>query len=112
MVAKNAHVNFKRALMNRRFFGIWFAQLDTAFGDWLSLLALFSFVAYRVHSATSQVSWMLISFALPAAFLGPIAGVFVDRWDIKRTMIVSDLIRAVLAALLAFSTDLSQIYFL
>jgi len=112
MVTKNAPVTFKRVLMSRRFFVLWLAQLVSAFGDWLALLALFSFVAYRLYGAPSQVSWMLISFTLPAAFLGPIAGVFVDRWDIKRTMIVSDLIRAVLAALLAFSTDLSQIYFL
>jgi MFS family permease len=112
MVTKNTSVTFKRVLMNRRFFALWLAQLVSAFGDWLALLALFSFVAYHLHGAPSQVSWMLISFTLPAAFLGPIAGVFVDRWDVKRTMIVSDLIRAVLAALLAFSTDLSQIYLL
>jgi MFS family permease len=112
MTTKNAPVTFKQVLMNRQFFALWLAQLVSAFGDWLALLALFSFVAYRLHGVPSQVSWMLISFTLPAAFLGPIAGVFVDRWDVKRTMIISDLIRAVLAALLAFSTDLSQIYFL
>ncbi|MGH9906498.1 MAG: MFS transporter, partial [Pyrinomonadaceae bacterium] len=52
----------------------------------------------------------LISFTLPVAILGPIAGVFVDRWNLKRTMIASDLIRAMLAALLAVSTELYQLY--
>ncbi|MFN7926588.1 MAG: MFS transporter [Blastocatellia bacterium] len=38
------------------------------------------------------------------------AGVFVDRWNVKRTMITSDLIRAVLALLLVASTSLNQVY--
>jgi hypothetical protein len=35
----------------------------------------------------------------PIAILGPLAGVFVDRWPIKATMVASDLVRAVLAML-------------
>jgi MFS family permease len=38
----------------------------------------------------------LISSAIPALLLGPIAGVFVDRWDRRKTMIASDIIRSVL----------------
>jgi hypothetical protein len=47
---------------------------------------------------------------LPLAIVGPVAGVFVDRWNVKRTMIASDLTRAVLAALLVMATDVRQIY--
>ena len=103
-------ITFRQVLKNRQFFALWLAQLVSSFGDWLALLALFSLIAYRLHGPPSQVSWMLISFTLPAAFLGPVAGVFVDRWNVKRTMIASDLIRAVLAALLAFTTDLNCIH--
>ena len=35
---------------------------------------------------------------LPIALLGPIAGVFVDRWPLKPTLVSSDLIRAGLVA--------------
>ena len=47
---------------------------------------------------------------LPIVFVGPIAGVFVDRWPIKPTLISSDLIRAVLALLLIPATSLWQVY--
>jgi len=47
---------------------------------------------------------------VPLALIGPIAGVFVDRWNVKRTLIASDLIRAVLALLLIFVRDLNEIY--
>ena len=47
---------------------------------------------------------------LPLVILGPLAGVFVDRWPIKATMVASDLLRAVLAVLLMFSTELWHFY--
>ena len=47
---------------------------------------------------------------LPQAFVGPAAGVLVDRWNLKRTMIGSDLIRALLVMGFIFSTQLWQIY--
>src|SRR5258707_1001408 len=43
---------------------------------------------------------------------GPRAGVFVDRWNVKRTMIISDLIRAAVILGLVFVTRLEQIYVL
>jgi MFS transporter, DHA3 family, macrolide efflux protein len=103
-------VTFKRVIQNRQFRALWLAQLVSSFGDWLALLALFSFIAFRLNGTPAQIGWMLISFTLPVAFLGPVAGVFVDRWNLKRTMIGSDLIRAFLAALIALSTELYQIY--
>ena len=112
MEMRYAPVTFRQVLRNRQFFILWLAQLISNFGDWLALLALFSFIAFRLKGTPSQVSWMLISFTLPVAVIGPIAGVFVDRWNLKRTMIISDLIRAIIACLLAFSTELYQIYFL
>ena len=37
---------------------------------------------------------VFLAAALPNLLLGPIAGTFVDRWDQKRVMVASDLIRA------------------
>jgi len=36
---------------------------------------------------------------IPVFLLGPLAGVFVDRWNRRQTMLISDLIRAVVATL-------------
>jgi MFS family permease len=47
---------------------------------------------------------------LPMVFVGPIAGVFVDRWPLKPTLVASDLIRAALALLLVVSTEVWHVY--
>ena len=51
-----------------------------------------------------------IAYMLPLALLGPLSGVFVDRWPLKPTLIASDLIRAALVLLLFVSTTMWQIY--
>src|SRR5579871_3321574 len=52
--------------------------------------------------AALAVSGALVAAAVPSLLLAPLAGVFVDRWDKRRTMIVMDAIRAVaILALLA-----------
>lgn len=89
---------------------LWAAQVVSIFGDFLAMFAVFSVVSFRMHGTATQIGLILVSFLLPLAIVGPVAGVFVDRWNVKRTMIASDLIRMVLAALLVFTTDVRQIY--
>src|SRR5437868_9909636 len=89
---------------------LWTAQIVSIFGDFLAIFAVFSLVTFRMHGTATQVSMILVAYLVPLALIGPIAGVFVDRWNVKRTMIASDLIRAVLALLLIFVTNLNQIY--
>jgi MFS family permease len=43
---------------------------------------------------------MFIVSTLPRLVLGSVAGVFVDRWDRKRTMIMADVLRVLLIAML------------
>ena len=65
------------------------AQLVSIFGDFLAIFAVFSIVSFRLHGSPAQVSGIMIAYMLPQAFVGPAAGVFVDRWNVKRTMIAS-----------------------
>jgi len=100
----------KQILGHRTFLKLWLALLVSSFGDWLAIVALFSLVAFGLRATPPQVSSMMIAFVLPAAVAGPLAGVFVDRWDLKRTMIGSDLVRVVIAALLAWAPALPHLY--
>jgi MFS family permease len=63
-----------------------------------------------MHGTPEQVTGIMVAFLVPLAIVSPIAGVFVDRWDARRTMIASDLIRAVLILMLLFANNLWQIY--
>jgi DHA3 family macrolide efflux protein-like MFS transporter len=89
---------------------LWLAQIVSVFGDFLAIFAVLSYVSFNLHASASQVTGISVSFMIPFALIGPIAGVFVDRWNVKRTMIASDLIRAALAIGLVFASSLLQIY--
>jgi MFS family permease len=86
------------------------AQLVSTFGDFLAIFAIFNIVSFRLHGSPAEVAGVLIAYMLPSAFVSPPAGVFVDRWNVKRTMIASDLIRAALILILLWSTTLWTIY--
>ena len=89
---------------------LWLAQIVSVFGDFLAIFAVISYVSFTLRASAAQVTLIIVSFMVPFAFIGPVAGVFVDRWSVKRTMIASDLIRAVLALGLVFAGTVGQIY--
>lgn len=88
---------------------IWIAQLISIFGDFLALFGIISFIAFRLHGTAVQVTTITIAYVLPLAVIGPFAGVLVDHFDVKRTMIASDLLRGGLALLLVVCTSVPQI---
>jgi len=89
---------------------VWFGQLVSLLGDFLALFAVLSVVTYRMHGTATQVTGVSIAYMAPLAILGPLSGVFVDRWPIKPTLVASDLIRAALVLLLFAAGSLWQIY--
>ncbi len=89
---------------------LWIAQCISLFGDFLAIFAVYNIVSFNMHGTPWQVSGIMIAYLLPLALVGPLAGVFVDHWDMKRTMIASDVIRAVLAIGLIFAQNVYQIY--
>jgi len=88
---------------------LWLAQLVSVFGDFLMLFGVISLITFRFHRTPSDVAFAIASYLLPLSLLAPFAGVLVDRWNVKRAMIASDLARAAIAASFVFVTDLRQI---
>jgi MFS transporter, DHA3 family, macrolide efflux protein len=75
---------------------LWLSQLVSIFGDFLALYAVYSLISFKLHGSPRQVTLVTVFFLLPLSIIGPIAGVFVDRWNAKRTMVTSDAIRGFL----------------
>ena len=79
---------------------LWIALSLSSLGDWLGLLAITELAAELAAGSTG--SFAAVNFAvggvfivrlLPAVLIGPLAGAFADRFDRRRTMVVSDLVR-------------------
>ncbi len=75
---------------------LWLGQIVSNFGDALTHLTLVLVINRLTDGSTTAIAGLLIALALPQATIGLVAGVFVDRMDRKRTMIVSDFLRGVL----------------
>jgi MFS family permease len=84
---------------NRIFALLWLGGLISFVGDWALLIALPVFV-YDLTSSTLATGAMFMAQSLPRLLLGSIAGVFVDRWDRRRTMVAANLLSAAVLLLL------------
>ncbi len=89
---------------------LWYGQLISTFGDFLALFAVINFFTYQLKLPADKMTTLQISYLLPVAVLGVLAGVFVDRWPLKPTMIVSDVSRAVLCLLLLVAHSPLEFY--
>jgi DHA3 family macrolide efflux protein-like MFS transporter len=86
---------------NRYFSLLWTGELVSTVGSALTSLAA-GILIFRLTGSALSVGMMLMATALPTLLVGLVAGVFVDRYDRKKIMIISDLIRAVLVFLIPF----------
>jgi Na+/melibiose symporter-like transporter len=100
-------------LRERNFALVWLAGLVSLLGDWILAIGL-AFHVYELTGSPAAPAALLISYSVPGIVLGSVAGVFVDRWDRRRTMIAANLLRAplVLALLLVRSPEWVWLLFL
>ena len=89
-------INDKASLwQNRSFVLVWAGQSLSMFGSRLTYIALLWWVLEKTGSATA-LAGVAIAAALPILFLGPIAGVFIDRLDRRRLMLSMDLVNGLI----------------
>ena len=89
----------------REFAALWWGQLISIFGDRLTYLALVGLLAQHTGAFREQQAPLLLSalanvMLAPVLLFSPFSGAWVDRWNLKRVLVVSDLLRAVLVALI------------
>ncbi len=84
--------NFK----NRNFLLLWLGQIISQFGDRINQMALIGLIAGRMPGSTFELAKLLSFTIIPVFIVGPIAGVYVDRWDRRKTLFVCDFVRGLL----------------
>lgn len=80
-------------LRQRNFALLWLGGLISLAGDWVLMVGLPIYVYLLTHSVLA-LSITLLAASIPNIVLGSIAGVFVDRWERKRTMVITSLLLA------------------
>jgi MFS family permease len=97
-------IKFIFDIRNKNFIRLWWAQLISQFGDRISQMALIG-LAYELSGKQPSAMSLakLLSFTIiPVFIIGPVAGVFVDRWDRQKTLFICDIARGILVLLIPF----------
>jgi len=94
---------------NRSFSLLWTGQLVSTMGTALTSLAA-SIYIFRITGSALSVGLMLMATAAPSLLVGLFAGVFVDRYDRKKIMIIADIARAALILLVPILVPLNIIW--
>jgi MFS family permease len=80
-------------LRNRNFALLWSGGLISMTGDWMLLVALPIYV-YQATGSALATGAMFAAGLVPNVLFGSVAGVFVDRWDRKRTLVFGNTLLA------------------
>jgi DHA3 family macrolide efflux protein-like MFS transporter len=84
-----------RLIRNRNFAFLWASQALTQIGDSLIKVALVWFV-YTLTGSTMKTTIIGLLQTIPPFLLGPLLGVYLDRWQKKPVMVVVNLSRALM----------------
>ena len=84
---------FSLLQLRPKFRALWLAQVISLTGDWFNTIA--SVIIVNRYSASGlALGGLFIARALPPFLLGPIAGVVADRFDRRKVLILSDVLRS------------------
>lgn len=95
----------------RDFRVLWSAQLVSDIGDGLTTTALLLLVNHLTGS-TAALAAMAIALAVPPLTIGLVAGTYADRWDRRRIMLASDLLRGLLVLGFIFVDSAERLWLL
>lgn len=98
-------------LRNPAFGMLWLGQLLSGAGDWLLLVAVPLYVFQLTRSA-SDAGLAFVAEVTPLLSLGPVAGVFADRWPHRRVMIVADLLSSASVGVMLLPCARSELWLL
>src|SRR5580698_6563444 len=80
-----------RALRHRNFRLFFAGQSISLIGTWMTRVAT-SWLVYRITGSAFLLGLTSFASQIPILFLTPFAGVWVDRWDRHRTLVVTQIL--------------------
>lgn len=95
---------------NPNFRNLWFGSVVSQFGDWFNVIAAAELIT-RLTDSGIALSYLFLARFLPLFIFSPIAGVLADRFDRRRIMILSDVLRGVTVLGFLLVRDPGDIWF-
>ncbi|MFH1847721.1 MAG: MFS transporter [Candidatus Omnitrophota bacterium] len=92
--------HFRDLLKEKNFLFLWLGQIISNFGDRLNQMALIALVYHKAPGSTYELAKLLLFIVVPVFIIGPVAGAYVDRWNRKHIMVISDISRGILVLLI------------
>lgn len=96
-------------LRQRNFALLWFGGLISMTGDMVLYIAL-PYHVYQLTGSALSTGLMFIAGTLPGVLFGSMAGVFVDRWNRQRTMIVVSILQGLGLLFLIFVRSIEWLW--
>lgn len=99
-----------RVLSIKSFLLLWLAEVFSQIGfNMINFILII--LAFELSNSNTAVSGIVLSFTIPAIIFGLLAGVYVDRWNKKKVLFTTNIIRAILLfSLVFFHTNLALVY--
>jgi MFS family permease len=96
---------------NANFRFLWSGEIISLLGDWFNLIASASLVASLTESGLAVGSLFVVRMLAPF-LVSPLAGVAADRYNRKRILIATDILRAMILFCFLFVRDAGDIWLL
>jgi MFS family permease len=96
---------------NADFRNLWYGQIVSLFGDWFNLIASASLVGKLTGSGLAVGSLFAVRMLAPF-LISPVAGVAADRYNRKKLLILTDIIRAIVVLGFLFVRSPQQVWLL
>ncbi len=96
-------------LGDRTFVALFIAHLGSNLGDWLAFLALYERVALEWHASAGAMAALAAAYLLPLVLVAPIAGVCIERWELRRVLVASDLLRGLVVLTMLWTTSVAGV---
>ncbi len=103
----NEYITLLRNNANYR--NLWLGSVISQFGDWFNVLAAAELIS-RLTDSGVALSYLFVARFLPLFLFSPIAGILADRFDRKRIMIISDVLRGATVLLFLVVRDSNDIW--
>lgn len=101
---------YRELFQNKTFVALWVGQVFSQLADRIIFVVFITLIVAHFGSQGSLKSLLYIAFTIPAILLTAAAGVFVDRWHRQRTLVITNVLRAVIVAAIPLAIQFKSLF--